>query len=225
MNIVNSRLKNIEAEDVENLLGEVERSFNIKFSGNELAGVRSFGELCDHITHKIQLENSNDCTSQQAFYKLRDAISLELEVDKKEITKQKKLEEIFPKKSRRSNLKKVETKLGFKLEILTSPGWVIFPLIAIFLLSFIFFFFSWKVAISGLAFSLLGFWVANLTANEIELENVEELVAKMVRKNYLQSRRKQQTFNKIEIERVLTDWFIEELALDKNELTRDTKFV
>ena len=111
------------------------------------------------------------------------------------------------------------------MNILTSPAWIMFSLIAIFLLSFICFFFNWKIAVSGLAFSLVGFRLADLMANDLELENVEELVKKMVRNNYLQSRRDQGTFNKNEIEKVLMDLFSNELGFEKNELTRDTKFV
>lgn len=218
------KLENIDIEDIEDLLGEVEKSFNIKFEGNELIGVKNFGELSDHIINKIQLENSDDCTSQQAFYKLRNVISMELEIDQKEITRQRKLEELFPKKVRRSNLKKLEQKLNFKLKILTSPGWVILPLTVIFFLSFICFFFSWKIAVSGIAFSIIGFYIADLTANEIELENIGELVEKMTRENYLQSRRNQEKFNKREIEKILTDWFSNRLGLEKTELTRDAKF-
>ncbi|TCC86972.1 hypothetical protein EZ428_22465 [Pedobacter frigiditerrae] len=219
------KLENIDHGDIEDLLEEVEKSFNIKFVGNELIGIRNFGELCDHITKKIQLEDIDDCTSQQAFYKLRNVISTELSVNQKEITIKRKLEELFPKKIRRSNLKKIEEKLGFKLKILTAPNWVMFPLIVIFLLSFICFFFSWKIALSGIAFSTLGFWMADMTANEIELENVGQLVERMTRENYLQSRRKQETFNKKEIEKVLRDWFSDKLGLEKTKLTRDAKFL
>ena len=219
------KLEHIDAENVEDLLEVLEKSFNIKFVGNELAGIRNLGEFCDHISNKLQLESSNDCTSQQAFYKLRNSISVKLEIDRKEITRQRNLQEIFPKKERKSNIKILEKALGFKLKILTPPAWIMFSLIAIFLLSFICFIFNWKIAVSGLSFSLVGFWLADLMANDLELENVEELVKKMVRNNYLQSRRDQGTFNKNEIEKVLMDLFSNELGFEKNELTRDTKFV
>lgn len=219
------KLENIDAENVEDLLEVLEKSFNIKFVGNELAGINDLGEFCDHISNKLQLENSNDCTSQQAFYKLRNSISGKLDIDKNEITRQRKLQEIFPKKERKSNIKKVEKALGFKMNILTSPAWIMFSLIAIFLLSFICFFFNWKIAVSGLAFSLVGFRLADLMANDLELENVEELVKKVVRNNYLQSRRDHGTFNNKEIEKVLMDLFCIELGFEKNELTRDTKFL
>ncbi len=45
------------------------------------------------------------------------------------------------------------------------------------------------------------------------------------RENYLKSRRNPNTFNKNEIEKVLTDWFSNDLDLDKSKLTRDAKFV
>ena len=47
----------------------------------------------------------------------------------------------------------------------------------------------------------------------------------MTRENYLKSRRNSKTFNKNEIEKVLTDWFSNDLDLDKSKLTRDAKFV
>lgn len=69
-------LNNIDPENIEDLLVKVEKSFNIKFVGNELIALLTFGELCDHIVNKIKLDHSDNCTTQQAFYKLRNAISL-----------------------------------------------------------------------------------------------------------------------------------------------------
>lgn len=57
-------LKNVDPEDVEELLAKVEKSFDIKFVGNELIHIETFGELCDHIVNKIQLDHADDCTSQ-----------------------------------------------------------------------------------------------------------------------------------------------------------------
>ena len=64
----NYKLRDIDSEDIEDLLLRVEKSFGIKFAEKELFHVSTFGELCDHITNKMELENSEDCTSQQAFY-------------------------------------------------------------------------------------------------------------------------------------------------------------
>jgi hypothetical protein len=62
-------------EDIEDVLRLVEKSYNLKFESNELAHIRTFGELSDHIVSKINLDYRDDCTDQQAFYKLRNAIA------------------------------------------------------------------------------------------------------------------------------------------------------
>lgn len=219
------KLENIDPDDIEDLLVKVEKSFNIKFERNELAEVKNFGEMCDHIANKIELDNLDDCTSQQAFYKLRNAISSELKIDRPVITREQKLVDIFPRNTRRSNLKKLDVTLGFKLNILTPPNWQTFSLSTILLLSLIGFFFSWKFAVLGITFSILGFWLSAKTANEIKLETVGQLAEKMTRENYLKSRRNSKTFNRREIEKILIDWVSNEFDLEKRVLTRDAKVI
>src|SRR5690606_561095 len=100
-------LKNIDPDDISDLLVKVETSFDIKFVSDELVHITTFGQLCDHIANKIQLDNSDDCTSQQAFYKIRDAISSTLQIDKKTITTNFSLIDIFPRKNRHLLTKKL----------------------------------------------------------------------------------------------------------------------
>ena len=56
--------KNIEPEDIEDSLRKVEESFGISFVNNELSHIKTFGELCDYISNKIELENQESCTKQ-----------------------------------------------------------------------------------------------------------------------------------------------------------------
>jgi hypothetical protein len=218
-------LKNIDTEDIEDLLIKVETSFDIKFVGDELVHISTFGQLCDHIANKIQLDNSDDCTSQQAFYKLRDAISSTLQLDSKTISPDFSLSDILPRQSRRSRTKKLEHYLGFKLNILRPPHWVTGTLAIIFLVSLIGLYFNWQIGLLGLGFSIGGFWFAHKIGNELDLQTVGQVAEKMTRENYLKSRRNPKTFNKTEIEKVLTDWFSNDLGLDKSKLTKDAKFV
>ena len=111
-------LKDIDSEDTGDLLVKVETSFDIKFIDDELVHITTFGQLCDHIANKIHLDNSDDCTSQQAFYKLRDAISSTLQIDNKTISTDFLLSDLLPRQSRRARTKKFEKNLGFKLNIL-----------------------------------------------------------------------------------------------------------
>ncbi len=218
-------LKNIDPDDISDLLVKVEKSFDIKFGDTELMHISTFGELCDHIANKIQLDNSDDCTSQQAFYKLRDTISSTLQIDSKTISTDFSLADFLPRQERRSRIKKIEEKLGFKLHILRPPHWVTGTLIILFLASLVGLFFIWQIGLSGLTFSIVGLWFANKIANELDLQTVGQVAQKMTRENYLKSRRNQKTFNKNEIEKVLTEWFSNEFDLDKSKLTKEAKFV
>ena len=218
-------LKDIDSEDIGDLLVKVETSFDIKFVGDELAHITTFGQLCDHITNKIQLDNSDDCTCQQAFYKLRDAISSTLQIDSKTISTDFSLNDILPKQNRRSRTKKLEKHLGFKINILRPPHWVTGTLAIILLASLVGLFFNWQIGLLGLVFSIAGLWFANKIGNELDLQTVGHVAEKMTRESYLKSRRNPKTFNKNEIEKVLTDWFSNDLDIDKSKLTREAKFV
>ena len=134
---MNYELKNIDAEDIEDLLIKVEKSFDIKFGEAELMHITTFGELCDHIANMIQLDNSDDCTTQQAFYKLRDAISSKFEIDKKTILTDFPLIDLFPKQNRRTMITELERYLEFKLNVLRPPYWVTTTLFVLLLVSFI----------------------------------------------------------------------------------------
>ncbi|WP_430401202.1 acyl carrier protein [Flavobacterium sp.] len=217
-------LKNIDSEDIEDLLVEVEKSFGISFVGNELAHIATFGELCDHIADKIKLDNSNDCTSQQAFYKLREAILTTLQIDNKIITPDFPLTKILPRQNRRSTTKKLENHLGFKLNILRAPNWVTKSLLIVLIISIIGIFFNWRIGILGSVFSICGLQLSKRIGNELDLMTIGDVAEKMTRENYLKSRRNQNTFNKREIEKILTDWFSVYFDLDKSKLTREAEF-
>ncbi|WP_461791410.1 acyl carrier protein [Pedobacter sp.] len=218
-------LQNIDPDDISDLLVKVEKSFDIKFGDTELKHISTFGELCDHIANKIQLDNSDDCTSQQAFYKLRDAISFTLQIDNKTISTNFSLVDILPRESRRSRTRKLEEQLGFKLNILRPPHWVTGTLVVILLASLVGLFLNWQIGLLGLAFSIAGLSLASKIGNELDLQTVGQVAEKMARENYLKSRRNPKTFNKNEIEKVLSDWFSYDLDLDKSKLTREAKFV
>lgn len=218
-------LKNIDPDDIDDLLLKVENSFDIKFVGDELVHITTFGQLCDHIANKIQLDNSDDCTSQQAFYKLRDAISATIQIDKNKISPDTLLIDFLPRPTRRSQTKKLEQYLGFEVSILRPPHWLSGTLFIILLASIVGLFFKWQFGLSGLVFSIVGLWLAYKIGNELDLQTVGQVAEKMTRENYLKSRRNPKTFNKSEIEKVLTDWFSSDLDLDKSKLTREAKFV
>ncbi|MBD1422629.1 acyl carrier protein [Sphingobacterium chuzhouense] len=119
------KLENIDSEDIDDLLIEIEKSFEISFADAELSSITTFGQLCDLVMEKIKLENVDSCTTQQAFYKLRNAISITLQIDHKSISTDLPLTVILPHKERRHRTKKLERHLRIKLNILSPPDWLI----------------------------------------------------------------------------------------------------
>jgi hypothetical protein len=218
-------LKYVDPDDINDLIPKIEKSFNIQFEANELQHISTVGELFDRVLGKMTLAKSTDCTSQQAFYKMREAFASLFNINKENFTTDTLVASILPPKNRRSNVKKLETYLGIKLNILNPPQWLSTSIIILFLLSIVMLFFNWKIAELGIIVSICATRVANKMGNEIQLKTVGELVNKMTSENYLKSRRDSTTYNKQEIERTLIDLFSSELLLDKSKLTRDARFV
>lgn len=218
------KLNNVDIEDVEEVLKKVETSFGLKFANGEMAHVKTFGQLCDYIGDKIELDNSKDCTSQQAFYKLRAAMSQTLNLDVRTITLDSSITTFFPRQQRRARLKAVERLLDFKLRLLRPPQWATGTLLVVFLVSIIAWFFDWRIGLFGVSFSIVGLWVSRIVGNELEVQTLGQIVEKMKRENYLKSRRDPKTYNKQEVEKVLIDLFSIDLGLDKSVLTRDATF-
>jgi len=219
-----NELKNIDFENIEDFLVKVETSFDIQFVGNELVNIMTFGQLCDHIADKIQLDNTDDCTSQQAFYKIRDAILSICKLDNKIIATNDTLVDLLPRKSRRSTTKKLEKHLGFKLNILRPPKWLSGIFFIVLIVSLFGLIFNSQIGFLGIVFSFAGLWFANKIGNELDLETVGQVAEKMTRENYLKSRRNPMTFNKNEMEKVINDWFSDYFKIDKSKLNRDTIF-
>jgi hypothetical protein len=214
--MTNYKLENIDIEDIEQVLQKVENTFEFRFENNELMNIKNFGELSDAIKNKITLEHKENCTTQQAFNKLRKILIFEFN----EITPKTELSLIFPKRNRLKLIRKVENKLNFKLNI-TEPKRIYTNLLLLVLgMSILSFFYDYRIAIFGISIAFFGIWATNKLGKELNLENVGELAKKMKRENYLKSRRNSRTVNINEIEEIIIDLFSIELILNKSELTR-----
>lgn len=218
-------VENIDSEDAGDLLVKIEKSFDIKFGDTELMHIKTLGELCDHIINKIQLASSDDCTTQQAFYKLRDAISSLFNIDNKIITIDFPLKIFLPRQKRKEKIRGLENYLDVQLNILRPPLWLTNTLLILLLVSTVGLFFKWQYGWWALFISVCGLWFSNKIGNVLDVQTVGQLAEKMVRENYLKSRQNPKTVNKNEIEKLLTEWFINDLGLDKSKLTREGKFV
>lgn len=219
-------LCNVDPDDISDVLVKVQKSFGFKFGETELKDVKTFGELCDIITSKIQGDTVNDCTTQQAFYKTRNAIANTLVIDKNSITPDTDLQTLFPQQNLRQKAKEVKIKLNSQFDILQIKEWLKWIYFVGIIISLFMFFFKWKYALSGLAFfSLFGWTVNKFFATEIATQTVGQFAEKLARENYLKARRDPATINRIEIAKKVKELFKTELDLEDNALTRQATFI
>ena len=217
----NFKLDNIDPEDFGDTLLKLEKSFGIKFVDNPFKDAKTFGDICNIFESEINFTDKNDCTTQQAFYKVRKAIGLTQNLDERSIELQTKLEDIFPRTNRRQNVKHFQQALGFSVDILSMKTWLGWTLAAGFPVSLIAFFFSWQYAVAGLTFFTLLTWTASKFSKELNLSTVRELTEKISREHYSLARRLSGTMNRNEIVKTIQEVFIADQFIDRKNLTKD----
>jgi hypothetical protein len=214
-----------DVEDIGDLLKKIEKSYNIAFIKDELKDVRTFGELCDIIIGKIKLIDEDDCTRQQAFYKLRKAIVSVTGIDEAEVRLETNLVGLFPRENRRKKVKDLERELGFKLSILRPHAALFTSGIILFLLSLLTFFYKWEYAVAGIIVSCLYMFIIQKTRKELIRINVKELAEKITWEHYMASRRNPQTVNRKEIVKEIEKMFLKYLMTDLKKINRETVIV
>lgn len=224
---IGGRAEHLDADldDIADLLKRIEKSYNIIFEKDELKPVRTFGELCDIIITKIKLIDSNDCTRQQVFYKLRKAFISILEIDISEVKAGTELASLFPQKMRRNKITELEKELGFRLKILYPPPILNLSGVAFLLISFLTFFYKWEYAIIGIASTIIFFVIIFKTGNVLRVRTVGNLVEKITWEHYLKGRRNPKTANKKEIVREIEKMFLKKLVTDLKEIKPETIIV
>jgi hypothetical protein len=218
----NKILDTYEIENLEDCIPSIEEMYKFKFEKGETQNGKNFDEFCNLIISKIDFENVESCTSQQAFYKLRNSLIEEKITEKENIKLETKLTEIFPRKNRIELVKRVENNIGFKLNILLPPKIIFYTLVLLSVTSLIFLFINFKFGISGIAISVLGFYLCSWFGKELEIETLKELVEKITLENYLEVRTQKNTVNKSELKDVITNWFVENAGIEKEKLITAT---
>lgn len=215
------KLDNIDPEDFGGTLLKLEKSFGTKFVDNSFKDAKTFGDICDIIESQIILVDKDDCTTQQAFYKIRKAISLTQNYNERSVERQTKLATIFPHSNRRQNVKCFQRALGFAVDILSMKTWLVVTIFVGFILSLVSCFFSWQVAVAGLTFFTLFACTASKFSKELDISTVGQLTEKITREHYTLARRYNGTMNRKEIVKTIQDVFIADHLIDREHLTRD----
>ncbi len=212
-----------DPEDFDDILRRVEKSFAIRFKNNELADVRTFGELCDIILTKINLTGTVDSTNQQAFYKLRAAFVAVQRVNRNNVIPQTPLECLFPRQHRRKQIHEVEEYLGFELNVLGVKKIIGILFLVALLTSIVWLFFDWIYGLIGIVSSLLVMSILGKLGKEFQVKTVGELAQKIARENYIKARRNPETINKQEIIQILKELIGEDGFVDSQTIGPETK--
>ena len=221
------QLSEVDDEDLNlDLIPRIEKSFGFRFGESDLAQVTTFGEFCDVVLAKFPVTETTDCTSQQAFYKLRRLLALH--IPGAAIMPSTSLTALLPRNrtSRKQILHAVETELGFPLAIIGMSAQAELFIFLAFLASLAAFFVSWQAGIIGLSLSTIMVDIASKLSNTIQGNTltIKDVVKKMTRQHYTQSRRNSFTVNRNEIVHQVKELFCYELSLKASALTRDARF-
>lgn len=214
----NFKFSTIEGDEIHDFISAIEKSFAIQFKDNELINTSTIGEFCEIIKLKTN-GNTEGCTSQQAFYKLRDVI-LSVRQFNAEIKPNTSLSDIFPEKDRIKTIKSLEKQSGFKLNILTAKGWIITSLLLLLAVGVITLLFNKWIGTVITITAILSLFIAGKTGKELTIETIGDLTNHIKTYNYSASRRNAETYNHDEIEDIVINILTDITGYSKDELLR-----
>jgi acyl carrier protein len=218
------KLNNVDPRDMGDVLMKVQRSFNIELDNEGLKEVHTFGHLCDLIIDKINLNQSDICSTQHAFYKLRDAIAHRAGMDKCAIKPQAKLSEIIPSDNRLEFISEVENELGYEFNLLQPRKWVTSVFVLLLAASILGCFYNWQLGITGILISAISLKFSGKFGKEMHLKTVGDLANKISKESYLRCKHNRCTINKNEVEQRVRELFTNELKPEPIAIRRNTHF-
>lgn len=207
--------KGDQYEDLDYAIEDFVNQYDLPLDPKKLAEVRNVAEMIELLVSTFAQERKEDCTSQQAFYKLRTV--LQKYTNESGIKPSTRLEELFPKRNRIENIKRVEEELGIKLAILKPKDDVTAMFIVIFLGLFALLFFATLYALVGGVIWSFAYKVTKDYGKEFKVDTVGEVVKLMVEKNYFKSRRDSNTMNEQEFRDVIIDYLVDKVGLEREE--------
>lgn len=206
--------------DIDEIIITIEKSFDIKIDDKDSNGIKTYGDFETLILSKINGDEKNDCTSQQAFYKLRNIISETFNINKEDIKLETKLDQIFPKKNRIKNIQLLEKELSIKNKFLTHSAIQFIVLFMVFSSSVIFLYFNSLYAI--ILFSIGMILSEELKTKKFAFNDIREVSEFLKNENYKNSRKNTNSFNPIEIKDIVKNIFSDKLDIEKSKLNSDT---
>jgi len=214
-------LRSCDHEDISDIMLTLADSFNIPV--NDMANVVTIGELTTLLQQYGNNHHTGGCTTQQAFYKVRNALNAVNTNNYVTIAPHTPLQTIIAGRGfkLRKKVKIFRQKLGINVDIMGRTYLAILINFSLGIAAFVYCFTSFKCAIILLAACIISSIVSTLFLVELSVKTAGELAKKLTEKHYLQARRHTGTINRQEINAIVQNIFRNRLALDKAALTPD----
>lgn len=216
-------LKYCESQDVFHCINLVAKSLNIELNKDSLKSVNTYGDLKQVFFNEIENKLEDSCTSQQAFYKIKIAIS-GATIYPYQLTLDTPLEDIFPTAKRRRAIDSFKNELGVDLNLIRFPDWLNKLILVLFVFLVISFFISWKLAVSVIVLIYISFKAGDKFSKTLNYHTIKDLVEVFSLNFYAKARRHPDTYNKQEVEDLLKHYFMLDLDLEESALTDDAVF-
>ncbi|MEB0263344.1 MULTISPECIES: hypothetical protein [unclassified Mucilaginibacter] len=217
-------LSNIDPEDVSDVLLKIERSFNIRFTDEDLTHVKTFGAMCDMVVNKVKQVQSDSCTTQQAFYKLRNAINAKKPIEKCDLKPQTKLCELFPRDNRIEVVADLENEMGLHMNLLRPKPGVVWAFSIALLASITISFMFGIIGYIGMVISITGLILAGKFGRELKVKTLGDLSEKIAREHFLKCRRDASTVNRAEVADKVKELFADYLHVEPTSLRKEARF-
>nr|WP_293835124.1 hypothetical protein [uncultured Arsenicibacter sp.] len=207
---MNTPLNKFDPEELNDWILAVEKSFGIEFAEGEIMATTA-DELHAAIMAKLPEWSDNSCTSQQAFYKLRQA--LRTVSSHHDIRPSTALSMIFPKQERHAAVRQLEHELGVSVHLLKPPDWLVTCLFLCLPASPLLLFFSGPLFVTVLFSAIGGLYFAQSLGRQLSVSTVGDLTNRLCQEHYQAFRRKPGTVNRQEVDMICRQWFTKDIAV------------
>ena len=134
-------LSSYDSLDIDEVVIAIEKTFHLKFDERDFEKVKTYGDFENLVLNKIEGRETEDCCSQQTFYKLRKIFIEEFNIPFEKINPKTQLENIFPSKNRIKKVSILKDKLKTEVNFL-KPDFKFSLISAILIILSIYYFFN-----------------------------------------------------------------------------------
>lgn len=215
-------LTQTDQEAILDVIELAERSFGAELSPVYDTRVSTLGDFIDLMHRYTPGESATDCTTQQAFYRLRTSLAIVSGANPDTIRPDTALADLIPLANRRQVVAKLDYELGITTDLLVLKSWLSMALAIILFVSLACLVPGWPYSAIGVCAYGLGVWWSYRTTTTLSVKTVGQLAWKISREHYRAIRRNATTVNHDELESLLFDLFSHELSIPRHQLTRNT---